>query len=171
MWNGTDTPLAYLITFRTYGTWLHGDERGSVNRFRNTYRTRRLPPEKTWLAKNTYRLKRTPVKLDARQRANVKAAIQTVCKHKGWALIAINVRTNHVHLVVAIGEASPSAALNAFKAYATKRMRQEGCWSETETPWVDKGSQRYLWNERSVERAVDYVLHGQGDELPEFDDE
>ena len=24
-------PLGYLITFRTYGTWLHGDKRGSVN--------------------------------------------------------------------------------------------------------------------------------------------
>ena len=25
-------PLAYLITFRCYGTWLHGDERGSYRR-------------------------------------------------------------------------------------------------------------------------------------------
>ena len=170
MWNNTDTPLAYLITFRTYGTWLHGDQRGSVNRFRNGYRTRRLPPKKDWLAKNTERLRRSPVKLNARQRASVKAVIQEVCKHKGWALIAINVRTNHVHLVVAIGEDKPSAALNAFKAYATKRMRGDGNWVDEATPWVDKGSQRYLWNERSVERAVDYVLYGQGDELPEFGD-
>ena len=28
-------PLAYLITFRTYGTWLHGDERGSIGRTGN----------------------------------------------------------------------------------------------------------------------------------------
>jgi hypothetical protein len=35
MWNNTNLPLAYLITFRCYGTWLHGDERGSVDRFRN----------------------------------------------------------------------------------------------------------------------------------------
>jgi hypothetical protein len=25
-------PLAFLITFRCYGTWLHGDERGAVDR-------------------------------------------------------------------------------------------------------------------------------------------
>src|SRR5256886_8163861 len=25
-------PLVYLITFRCYGTWLHGDERGSYRR-------------------------------------------------------------------------------------------------------------------------------------------
>ena len=29
--------LAYFITFRCYGTWLHGDERGSVDRFHNIY--------------------------------------------------------------------------------------------------------------------------------------
>jgi hypothetical protein len=33
MWNDTDIPLAYLITFRCYGTWLHGDKRGSIDRF------------------------------------------------------------------------------------------------------------------------------------------
>ena len=32
MWNDTDIPLAYLISFRCYGTWLHGDERGSIDR-------------------------------------------------------------------------------------------------------------------------------------------
>jgi len=33
-------PLAYLITFRSYGTWLHGDERGSVDRFSQHLRNR-----------------------------------------------------------------------------------------------------------------------------------
>src|SRR5207253_10119374 len=30
MWNDTDTPLAHMITFRCYGTWLHGDVRGDI---------------------------------------------------------------------------------------------------------------------------------------------
>jgi hypothetical protein len=30
------TPVGYLITFRSYGTWLHGRE-GSVDRFHNAY--------------------------------------------------------------------------------------------------------------------------------------
>lgn len=25
-------PVAYFISFRTYGTWLHGDKRGSMDR-------------------------------------------------------------------------------------------------------------------------------------------
>jgi hypothetical protein len=44
MWNDTDTPLAYLITFRCHGTWLHGDERGSVDRFHNRYKSPCIEP-------------------------------------------------------------------------------------------------------------------------------
>jgi hypothetical protein len=36
-------PLAYFISFRCYGTWLHGDERGSMNRKQNQYGTPRIP--------------------------------------------------------------------------------------------------------------------------------
>src|ERR1700747_68137 len=32
-----DIPLAYLITFRCYGTSLHGDEQGSIDRHQNQY--------------------------------------------------------------------------------------------------------------------------------------
>jgi hypothetical protein len=45
MWNDTDIPLAHLITFRSYGTWLHGDKRGSVDRFHNQYKSPYLPPD------------------------------------------------------------------------------------------------------------------------------
>jgi REP element-mobilizing transposase RayT len=169
MWNDTDTPLAYLITFWTYGTWLHGDERGSVNRFRNVYGTKRLPKEEKWLSVNSGRLNRDPVILNADQRRCVEEAITDTCLHRKWAMLAVNVRTNHAHCVAGIGEYRSSLALNAFKANATRLMRDSGYWTESASPWSDKGSRRSLWNELSVERAVNYVLHGQGDDLPDFD--
>ena len=43
MWNDTDIPLGYLITFRCYGTWLHGDERGAIDRLHNRYKSPYLP--------------------------------------------------------------------------------------------------------------------------------
>ena len=169
MWNDTDIPLAYLITFRSHGTWPHGNERGSVNRFRNQYKSRRLPPEKKWVETNTQRLKGEIVILDAAQRSCVEEAVQETCRIRRWDLEAINVRTNHVHTVVSIGAKKPETALNAFKANATRKMREAGCWQSERSPWADKGSKRYLWNEQSVARAIEYVLFGQGDELPEFD--
>jgi REP element-mobilizing transposase RayT len=169
MWNDTDIPLAYLITFRSYGTWLHGDERGSVSRFRNQYKSPYLPAEKKWLRTNTKRLTQEIVLLDAEQRHCVESSANETCTIRKWKLYAINVRTNHVHLVVSIGDKKPEIALNAFKANATRKMRENGCWDNTRSPWSDKGSKRRLWNEKSLARAVDYVQNGQGDDLPDFD--
>jgi hypothetical protein len=70
---------------------------------------------------------------------------------------------------VSIGGDKPSRALNAFKANATRQMREDGNWNNARSPWADKGSQRYLWNERSVALAIDYIVNGQGGDLPEFD--
>jgi REP element-mobilizing transposase RayT len=169
MWNDTDIPLAYLITFRCYGTWLHGDERGSIDRTHNRYQSPFIPPSKKWYQHNTLSLKGAPVTLNAAQRGSVDKAIRETSVARNWLLRAINARTNHVHVVVSIGETNPQRALNAFKANATRQMRQDGNWPENHSPWADKGSKKFLWNERSIERAIDYVINGQGDELPDFD--
>ena len=123
MWNDTDLPLGYLITFRCYGTWLHGDERGSVDRFHNRYKSPYLPRSERRRDLNRNKLKGEPGSLDARQRQSVEGAIREVCEHRQWFLRALNVRTNHVHVVVSIGPVEPERALNAFKAYSTRRMR------------------------------------------------
>jgi REP element-mobilizing transposase RayT len=169
MWNDTDIPLAYLITFRSYGTWLHGDERGSVDREHNRYKSPYASPNKNRQRYNKGVLRGEPAILNAADRASVEKAIRETCSHRKWLLHALSVRTNHVHTVVSIGVKKPELALNAFKANATKQMREDGCWRSDHSPWVDKGSKRYLWNERSVGQAIDYVLYGQGDELPDFE--
>ena len=167
MWNDTDTPLAYFITFRTYGTWLHG-ERWSVNRFHNQFDTPQLPPNKKWSEINRSRMKGEPVRLDTRKRSIVERAICETCGIRNWDLFAINVRTNHVHVVVAAVAAS-SNVLNALKANATREMRADGCWNEDRSPWADKGSRRNVWNEEHIDSAIRYVLEGQGGDLPKLD--
>ena len=102
-------------------------------------------------------------------RKAVEIAIREVCKHRKWTLRAINVRTNHVHVVVSTSDRDSSKVLNAFKAYATRKMRELGCWNFDETPWVDKGSQRVLWNGVALASACEYVLYGQGSDLDDFD--
>jgi len=169
MWNDTDIPLGYLITFRGYGTWLHGDERGSVDREHHRYKSPYAAPNENRRQHNQGTLKSEPVILNAAQRASVENAIVDACSRRKWVLHAFNVRTNHVHSVVSIGSKKPELALNAFKANATRQMREDGCWPAAHSPWVDRGSKRYLWNERSLAQAIDYVLNGQGDDLPDFD--
>ena len=114
-------------------------------------------------------MKGEPVLLDATRRLAVEDAIKEVCVHRDWLLLSVNVRTNHFHAVSVTPNLRPSRALNAFKAYATRKMRDRNLWDSDRTPWADKGSERWLWNENSVANACHYVLHGQGCDLQEFD--
>ena len=170
MWNDTDIPVAHLITFRCYGTWLHGDKRGSIDRFHNRYKSHYIDANEKWHRYNTETLENETLILDASQRQSVDRAIRETCQFRRWHLHALNVRTNHIHTVVSIGSIKPERALTAFKANATRQMRQDGGWHQGSSPWAEKGSKRYLWNERSVAQAIEYVLYGQGDDLPDFDD-
>ena len=169
MWNNTDTPLAYLISFRCYGTWLHGDKRGSIDRFHNRYGDPYLPQNKSFQNHNRKQLKSDPSILGARARVSVEKAIRETCSIRKWHLQAFNVRTNHVHIVVT-ANSKPGLVLNAFKANATRHLRQGQLWRHPYSPWSERGSKIRLWNERSVANAIDYVLNGQGDDLPTFED-
>jgi REP element-mobilizing transposase RayT len=158
-------PLGYLITFRAYGTWLHG-RGGSVDRFHNIYGTPRLPPNQKRYEYNRRLLKRAPVKLTAPTRATVLAAIKETCEIRKWGLWALNVRSNHVHSVIS-ANCKPKLILNALKANATRKMKEAGCWHGEQSPWIRRGSKRYLWNEKDVTNAVAYVLYDQGEPLTE----
>ena len=169
MWNDRDIPLAYLITFRCYGTWLHGDERGSIDRFNNQYKTPYREQNEKLLKHNQQLLKSKPFNMKASSRIIVEKTIREVCVHRKWVMHAINVRTNHAHTVVSIGDTSPSKALNSFKSYSTRNLREKELWKFEHSPWASRGSKRRLWNERHLEIAIEYVINGQGDDLPEFD--
>ena len=162
-------PFAYLISFRCYGTWLHGDQRGSMNRKQNTYGSARLAPNPRLEKAEIKRFKHPPITLNAEQRKVAENAIREVCLYRNYSLRAINVRTNHVHTVVSAA-LKPEPILEAFKAYATRALRRAGLLSAGVKPWARHGSTPYLWKERHMEKAIEYVLYGQGDELPTFDD-
>ena len=167
-WDDNEYPLAYLITFRPHGTWLHGDQRGAVDRHgRNQYGSERIGLDPVFSVTMERNMNSEQIKLDGRRRATVESAIRDVCSLRGYGLAAINVRTNHVHAVVSAA-AAPKAIMSAFKANATRELRQAGLVDEGEAVWSRGGSNRYLWKVRSVEAAVEYVLFGQGGELPKF---
>ena len=167
-WNDTDEPIAYLITFRTYGTWLAGDERGSIDRYHNKYGGPRAVSSPDRKDIHASRRKSSPFLLNAEARHTVESAIREVCDHRSWLLIAVNIRTNHAHVVVS-ALASSGKMLNDFKSYSTRRLREKGIWQFVHSPWVDKGSKRNLWNEQHVNAAWDYVVNGQGGPLPDLD--
>ena len=163
--NPDHLPLAYLITFRAHGTWLHGDSRTSVDRFHNRYGTPRIAPNLRWHRFNERTMKLPPVNLGARRRAAIDEAIQETCKIRRWNLWTRSVRTNHVHTVVT-ALCDPEIVLRALKANATRKLREAGCWQSSRTPWARKGSKRRLWTHEQLMSAIVYVEYEQGEPLP-----
>jgi REP element-mobilizing transposase RayT len=108
-----------------------------------------------------------PFMLDGRQLSVVESVIQSVCSIRGYGLSAINVRTNHAHLVVSAA-APPNPIMGAFKANGTRELRNAYLVEPDQRIWSRGGSTRYLWKPQNVERAIEYTLHGQGDDLPDF---
>jgi REP element-mobilizing transposase RayT len=163
-------PLAYLITIRCFGTWLHGDERLAVDRHGfNAYRAPRRVANENLERRMKQNMKEPTVLLDANQREVVRKAIAEVCDHRRYDLKAINVRTNHAHAVVS-AQSKPEPIADAFKSYSTRKLREAGLLAPTIRPWVRGRSRRYLWKPRHVSLAIEYVLYGQGDIVPDFED-
>lgn len=148
------------MTFRCYGTWLHGDVRGSVDREHNSYGAPLVAPSEALRIRRTSMLKGAVVVLEPEHRAVVEQTLREVSAHRGWALHAINVRTNHVHAVVS-GPCVPERILSAWKSWSTRRPREAGLIAPSGAVWSRHGSTRYLWTQESLADACIYVDEGQ----------
>jgi len=122
-------PLAYFITLRTFGTWLHGDGRGSVGRKRNVYGRREIAPNDGLEETMQWRAKQDAVVLGIAERKLVEEAIVEVCERRRYLLHAVNARTNHVHAVVS-AQKPPERIADSFKAYSTRKLGEAGFGSE-----------------------------------------
>ncbi|MDT5157455.1 MAG: hypothetical protein QOH51_1812 [Acidobacteriota bacterium] len=123
-WDDNVFPMAYLVTFRCYGSWLHGDERGSVDvHGKNIFGTPDIASNPKLKGLMQKELKNSPFLLDQKQRRVVEESIREVCRHRGYTLQAVNARSNHVHAVVS-AQSKPELIINAFKAYATRKLRE-----------------------------------------------
>jgi REP element-mobilizing transposase RayT len=149
-------PLAYLITFTCYGTWLHGDARGSVDDIHNKFDAPFIETDTIRNAVMRTKMKHPPFFLSDGQRTLIAAVIAEVCVFRNWMLFECNVRTNHVHIVVD-GNAEPDKMMRDFKAYSTRRLREALELKQDRPVWTEGGSTRYLWTEQSLEAAIEYV--------------
>jgi REP element-mobilizing transposase RayT len=157
-----DGPLAYLLTWTTYGTWLHGDKRGSVNRHNNMYASPTIPGSAVRADVNRSRMSADPLVLTPMMRWVVRDALVEHCPYRDAALHSLNVRTNHVHMVVSLRTGNPRGVAGRFKARATFVLRERGLVGENAIVWTARGSARYLWDDESLAAANRYVLDEQG---------
>src|SRR5688572_28029690 len=89
--------LAYHLIWTTYGSWLPGDARGWVESEHSGV----LPPDPDREDRARELMADEAVCLNQPQRAIVEQTIRDHCTIRRWSLHAVNVRTNHVHVVAA----------------------------------------------------------------------
>ena len=119
-------PLAYFLTWSTYGTWLPGDERGWIE-----YRRGWQLPDAVRKLEAEARMTEDACRFDGEQRDVVERQIAETCNVRGWELHAVNCRSNHAHVVVTADQA-PKIVRNQLKAWCTRRLKE----LEIETPTV-----------------------------------
>jgi REP element-mobilizing transposase RayT len=155
-------PLAYFLTWSCYGTRLHGDADGSVDKDHNRFGTPFLPADAARERGAEALMTQEPYSLSADARAIVDQTVRRHCEVRGWRLLALNARTTHVHVVVdCLQKARPELAMEQFKAWCTRKLREGGFAAADQKIWTEHGSTRWIDTAHSLAEAVEYVLHGQ----------
>ena len=138
-------PLAYFITWTTYGTWLPGDDRGWVEGGVAGIQA----PEALKREEATAKLTAVPVVLSASQRATVER----------WQLHAVDARSNHVHVIVT-ADRTPEEVMNQFKAWCSRRLNEESGESGKRW-WTKHGLTKWINDDDYFQNALRYVVEGQ----------
>src|SRR5580704_15849931 len=104
-------PLAYFITWTTYGSWLSGDERGWVDKPGHFMEPN---PRIETVARGL--MTETELTLDREQRDLVEKTVADHCRLRKWHLHRVSCRTQHVHVVVTSPDRDPNDVMEQFKA-------------------------------------------------------
>ena len=147
-------PLAYHITWTTYGSWLPGDSRGWIKSGESGIQE----PDENLCHVARSLMTQEPVLLDDSQRSLVDKTIREVVAFRKWALHALNVRTNHVHVVVTAAR-DPETVMAQLKAWCSRRLGEaSGIHRKW---WTEHGSTKWINDDSYFASAVRYVSEGQ----------
>jgi len=153
-------PLAFLITWTTYGTWLRGDERGWVQSGESEIQARDDQQQRH----ERQQMAASSVILNEEQRQIVESTTTAHCVIRHWELHALNVRTNHVHVVVS-APVDPDTVMRQLKAWCSRRLNEHRAASSVRKKvskwWTEHGSTKWINDESYLRNAIRYVLKGQ----------
>lgn len=155
------SPIAFFLTWSTYGTWLPGDERGWVE-----YREGFQLPDPILKLESAARMSEDACRLTPAQRERIERQLEETCRYKGWPLHAANCRSNHVHVVLS-SSAPPKTIREQLKAWCSRRLNEQQMELGTPQPdcrsnwWTERGSIRWIFTEDQLAAAKDYVSNQQ----------
>ncbi len=156
-------PLAYFLTWTTYGTRLHGDPRGTVDEEHNRVGEPVLPFDPARHGFMRTKLAQPPLTLSAAAQVAVQDIVMKHTSLRGWRLLALATPVTHVHVVVdcrVAGEPmpkDPELVMEEYKSWGTRELRRRGIVGPNRRVWTDHGSTRWINSDQGLHAAIDYV--------------
>ncbi|MEQ8790410.1 MAG: transposase [Pirellulaceae bacterium] len=152
--------MTYHIIWTTYGTWLPGDRRGWVQKKKPGIQD--PDPKREEGARIT--MAESAIVLNAVQRSIVDETIHTHCEIRDWSLHALNVRSNHVHVVLTADRAADDV-VRQLKAWCSRNLSDDA-GLETQVAakagrrrWFTEGGEaKVIDSEEYLENAIHYVM-------------
>jgi REP element-mobilizing transposase RayT len=109
----------------------------------------------------------TGLVLGEAQRRVIEDTIRAHCEVRRWHLHAVNVRSNHVHVIVT-AEVAPEEVMKQFKAWCSRRLSEHaGLKQEAASKngrkrwWTEHGSTKWINDAEYLRNAIRYVLERQ----------
>jgi hypothetical protein len=149
-------PLAYHITFGTYGTRLHGDERGTVDRSMNKPGDPIIGRADDWQRMERNRLRFEPRVFTFDQMILVESLIPAGGERGGWRLHTCAAGPDHVHNVLG-ADADGDAVRKWLKRWLGQSLAQHIALQDGEIFWAECGSVKWIWEQDYLARAIGYV--------------
>ncbi|WP_407674122.1 transposase [Paludibaculum fermentans] len=105
--------------------------------------------------------KSRPYVLERPHRKLILETICNACKTWNWALLAAHIRSTHLHVILDTS-ATPERSMGELKRACTNALKEANLATWGDRIWADYGHIRPLGSPYAINKAINYVLNGQG---------
>ncbi len=162
------SPLAYFLTFGTYGTRLHGGDRLTVDRQHNV-------PGTPYVRKNQRRarwergiLRFEPVMLTREQQVFIEVEAPHVCERAAWGYHVAGAGPDHVHVLVS-ADADGAVVRRLLKRWLGEALTARWPLAPGQSWWAEGGSVKPVVTRDYFNRVLDYIARQRSTDSPEPD--
>lgn len=156
MGNFREYPLAYHITFGTYGTRLHGDVRGTVTRDQNRFGEPVVGHDEIWQRLERSQLKFPPVVLSADQCREIENRIPGICEHGGWEYQISAGQPDHVYALLTTTSDGKRVRM-WLKRWLGEALSERWPLETGRTWWAEGGSVKQVWEDDYFANVFEYI--------------
>jgi REP element-mobilizing transposase RayT len=159
-------PLAYHITFGTYGTRLHGGDRVTVHRPDNEFGDPLIGVDGEWERIEQSLLRFPPRELTIDQRLFIEDTVPSICQRGGWTFVDTAAAPDHVHNVLE-AQVDGKDVRKWLKRWLSEALSKRWPLQPEQVWWAECGSVKWVWFDDYYGRVKKYVRDQRAHRDPE----